>query len=54
VPERHEPDVGEVNYPYPFRLLDQLLRRLDRLRIPPCGAAAHATSEGLGWIQEWL
>ena len=24
VPERHEPDTGEVNYPYLFRLLDQL------------------------------
>ena len=24
VPERHEPDVGEVHYPYLFRLLDSL------------------------------
>ena len=24
VPERHEPDVGEVNYPYLFDLLDEL------------------------------
>lgn len=24
VPERHEPDVGEVNYPYLFPLLDEL------------------------------
>jgi hydroxypyruvate isomerase len=24
VPERHEPDEGEVNYPYLFRLLDEL------------------------------
>ncbi len=24
VPERHEPDIGEVNYPYLFRLLDEL------------------------------
>ncbi|MBL8386035.1 MAG: hydroxypyruvate isomerase family protein [Burkholderiales bacterium] len=24
VPERHEPDVGEVNYPYLFRLIDEL------------------------------
>lgn len=24
VPERHEPDDGEVNYPYLFRLLDEL------------------------------
>ena len=24
VPERHEPDTGEVNYRYLFRLLDEL------------------------------
>ncbi|HUI99518.1 MAG TPA: 2-oxo-tetronate isomerase [Usitatibacter sp.] len=24
VPERHEPDVGEVSYPYLFRLIDEL------------------------------
>jgi len=24
VPERHEPDVGEINYPYVFALLDEL------------------------------
>ena len=24
VPERHEPDIGEVNYPYLFELLDRL------------------------------
>ena len=24
VPERHEPDIGEVNYPYLFRLIDEL------------------------------
>jgi 2-dehydrotetronate isomerase len=24
VPDRHEPDAGEVNYPYLFRLLDEL------------------------------
>jgi 2-dehydrotetronate isomerase len=24
VPERHEPDIGEINYPYLFRLLDEL------------------------------
>jgi hydroxypyruvate isomerase len=24
VPERHEPDIGEVNYPYLFDLIDEL------------------------------
>jgi hydroxypyruvate isomerase len=46
VPGRHEPDVGEVNYPYLFELIDEL------------GYAGHVgceyrpragTSVGLGW-----
>jgi len=24
VPERHEPDIGEMNYPYIFDLIDEL------------------------------
>ena len=24
VPERHEPDIGEMNYPYLFDLIDEL------------------------------
>ena len=51
VPERSEPDTGEVNYPYLFRLLDEL------------GYAGwvgceyrprNGTSAGLGWLQGWL
>ncbi|HJV61103.1 MAG TPA: TIM barrel protein, partial [Albitalea sp.] len=47
VPERHEPDVGEINYRYLFALLDNL------------GYAGHVgceyrpragTSAGLGWF----
>ena len=39
VPERHEPDVGEMNYPYLFEVIDEVVAavRLDglgRLRIP--------------------
>ena len=39
VPERHEPDVGEMNYPYLFEVIDEVSQamRLDglgRLRIP--------------------
>jgi hydroxypyruvate isomerase len=50
VPERHEPDAGELNYPYLFALLDEL------------GYAGHvgceyrpraATSAGLGWFQRY-
>ena len=37
VPGRTEPDVGEINYGYLFKVLDELkLRRLGRLRIPAC------------------
>ena len=47
VPHRHEPDLGEVNYPYLFRLLDDL-------RYPGwvgCEYRPRAgTSEGLGWF----
>jgi len=47
VPERHEPDLGEINHPYLFALLDEL------------GYSGHvgceyrprgATSEGLAWF----
>jgi hydroxypyruvate isomerase len=47
VPQRHEPDLGEVNYPYLFELIDEL------------GYAGHVgceyrpragTSAGLGWL----
>jgi hydroxypyruvate isomerase len=48
VPQRHEPDLGEVNYPYLFELIDEL------------GYAGHVgceyrpragTSAGLGWLR---
>jgi len=50
VPERHEPDIGELNHPYLFALLDEL------------GYAGHVgceyrpragTSAGLGWFQPY-
>ncbi|MBI5255634.1 MAG: hydroxypyruvate isomerase family protein [Burkholderiales bacterium] len=50
VPERHEPDVGELNYPYLFALIDAL------------GWHGHigceyrpraATRAGLGWFQPY-
>jgi len=55
VPERHEPDVGEVNYAYLFDVLDEL--RYDgwigceyrpRDRMSPGG-----TSAGLGWFARY-
>jgi 2-dehydrotetronate isomerase len=52
VPERHEPDSGEVNYAYVFR-------ELDRLRYTgwvgceyrPAVAGPGGTSAGLGWLR---
>jgi 2-dehydrotetronate isomerase len=50
VPERHEPDTGELNYPHLFQLLDEL------------GYPGHVgceyrpragTSAGLGWLRRW-
>jgi hydroxypyruvate isomerase len=50
VPERHEPDIGELHYPYLLELIDEL------------GYDGHvgceyrpraATSAGLGWFAPW-
>lgn len=51
VPERNEPDTGEVNYPYLFRLLDELGYDgwLGCEYRPKQG-----TLEGLGWMQPYL
>jgi hydroxypyruvate isomerase len=46
VPERHEPDTGEVNYPYLLELLD----RLGYAGWVGCEyLPAGATEDGLGW-----
>jgi hydroxypyruvate isomerase len=50
VPERHEPDTGEVNYSYLFDLIDELGYDgwIGCEYIP-----AAATSAGLGWFKKW-
>ena len=51
VPERNEPDVGEINYPYLFRLMDELgYGGWVGCEYRPKGA----TSAGLGWLKPWL
>ena len=51
VPTRNEPDVGEVNYPYLFALIDSLhYAGWIGCEYRPRGL----TSEGLGWIKPWL
>ncbi|MDN7675744.1 hydroxypyruvate isomerase family protein [Burkholderia oklahomensis] len=51
VPERHEPDVGEINYPYLFELIDALGYDgwIGCEYRPKAG-----TSEGLGWLAPYL
>lgn len=50
VPERHEPDEGEVNYPYLFDLVDALGYEgwIGCEYRPRAG-----TSQGLGWLRRW-
>ncbi|VVD81676.1 hydroxypyruvate isomerase [Pandoraea communis] len=51
VPARHEPDTGEVNYPFLFRLLDELgYAGWIGCEYRPQGA----TRDGLGWLKPWL
>ncbi len=49
VPDRHEPDEGEVDYPHLFRTLDDLgYQGWVGCEYRPRGA----TSDGLGWLAE--
>ena len=59
VPERHEPDVGEVNYPYLFDLIDEIGGQqgwqgwIGCEYRPARGAVPGGTSQGLGWLRRW-
>lgn len=51
VPDRHEPDTGEVNYAHLFEVIDTL----DFQGWVGCEYRPKAgTSTGLGWIKPWL
>jgi hydroxypyruvate isomerase len=51
VPERHEPSLGEINYPYLFELIDTL----GYDGWIGCEYRTRAgTSEGLGWLKPYL
>ena len=56
VPERHEPDVGELHHPYLFALLDDLGYDgwIGCEYRPRRGAVPGGTSAGLGWIRPWV
>lgn len=50
VPDRHEPDLGEVNYPYLFKLLDEAgYDGWIGCEYNPRGL----TEDGLGWFAPW-
>jgi hydroxypyruvate isomerase len=50
VPDRHEPDTGEVNYSYLFELIDELgFEGWIGCEYIPAGAS----SAGLGWFKKW-
>jgi hydroxypyruvate isomerase len=53
VPERHEPDTGEINYPAVFRHLDRLgyAGWIGCEYRPARGTAPGGTSAGLGWLR---
>jgi len=56
VPERHEPDIGEVNYPYLFNVIDEVSKTSNWQGWVGCeykpklGGQAGGTSAGLGWL----
>ncbi|MDB5743826.1 MAG: Hydroxypyruvate isomerase [Polaromonas sp.] len=56
VPQRHEPDLGEVNYPHLFSLLDTLAYTgwIGCEYRPRAGMQAGGTSAGLGWLKPYL
>lgn len=50
VPDRHEPDLGELNYPQLFKLIDELgYQGWIGCEYRPKGN----TSVGLGWLRAW-
>jgi hydroxypyruvate isomerase len=50
VPDRHEPDEGEVNYPYLLKLIDELgYTGWVGSEYVPRGR----TSDGLAWLKRW-
>jgi len=56
VPDRHEPDVGELHYPYLFALLDELAYGgwVGCEYRPRSGTRPGGTSAGLAWLKPYL
>ena len=56
VPQRNEPDLGELNYPYLFSVLDELgyTGWVGCEYRPARGAQSGGTSAGLDWLKRYL
>jgi 2-dehydrotetronate isomerase len=56
VPERHEPDIGEMNYPYLFDVIDSLGYNgwIGCEYKPKLGGQPDGTSSGLSWLKPYL
>jgi 2-dehydrotetronate isomerase len=59
VPERHEPDIGEMNYAYLFGVIDDVAQQcgwdgwIGCEYRPSRGAQPGGTGAGLGWLKAW-
>lgn len=59
VPQRHEPDLGELHHPYLFGVIDEVAAQCGWQGWVGCeyrparGTQPGGTSAGLGWMQEW-
>ncbi len=58
VPDRNEPDIGELHHPYLFRVIDEVSAATDWSGFVGCeyrprlgSDAAGGTSAGLGWLR---
>ncbi len=57
VPERHEPDIGELNYNYLFKVIDEVSEQsgwkgwIGCEYRPKSGGQPGGTSSGLGWLK---
>jgi hydroxypyruvate isomerase len=57
VPQRHEPDLGELYHPYLFSVIDEVAQACSWQGWVGCayrparGAQSGGTSEGLGWLR---
>ncbi len=57
VPERHEPDIGELNFEYLFKVIDEVSQQCNWQGWIGCeyrpinGGKLGGTSSGLGWLK---